>query len=49
MEKWNGGKMEYWVEKSECIDLLFFSPLSPSFQYSIIPMFQLGENPYVTI
>jgi len=29
------------VEKSKGIDLVFFSPLSPSFQYSVIPKFQL--------
>jgi hypothetical protein len=39
--------MEYWAEKSKCIDLLFFSLLSPSFQYSIVPMFQL-EGKYAS-
>jgi len=41
MESWNVGIVDIKTEKNRSI---VFHRLNPSFQYSIIPMFQLGQS-----
>jgi len=40
MECWNGGMVEYWGKGGKKQFKLLKTPLNPSFQYSIIPIFQ---------